>query len=139
MSTLFRNFTCPSVTSACVVLGASLVKEPNPRIKKMGISVLRGRGVCGCWMDGAILYSCVALCAALEMHNYTTDRAMTFLHFSNAAYCSASSIANWTCSDCLKADTTFTAQVSDHHGNSLLLHHILRRGPIPQDHTCSLL
>ena len=40
---------------------------------------------------------------------YSEERAMMFLHFSNAAYCDDGSIGNWTCDSCLKADPNFNA------------------------------
>merc|ERR1719498_1662564 len=42
---------------------------------------------------------------------YSEERAMMFLHFSNAAYCDAGSITNWTGSSCVKADPNFNATV----------------------------
>merc|ERR1719272_335132 len=43
---------------------------------------------------------------------YDPTAALTYLHYSMAAYCSESSISNWTCADCKQADTKFkTAQV----------------------------
>lgn len=57
--------------------------------------------------------------AGVDDH-YSTDRAMRFLHFSNAAYCDVGSINNWTCFPCLRATNkdgwevkTFTDQKTD--------------------------
>ena len=38
---------------------------------------------------------------------FSTARALEFLHFSNAAYCDASTIDDWSCKPCQKADSTF--------------------------------
>lgn len=42
---------------------------------------------------------------------YLASRAILFAHFSNAAYCSASSIADWSCGPCKLADPDFQAKV----------------------------
>jgi hypothetical protein len=42
---------------------------------------------------------------------FSVERAKVFAHFSNAAYCSAESLANWSCGPCKSADPTFSAKV----------------------------
>ena len=42
---------------------------------------------------------------------YRPDRATLFAHFSNVAYCSPSSIADWSCGPCRTADPAFKAKV----------------------------
>jgi len=43
--------------------------------------------------------------------SYSPERAALFAHFSNAAYCSSASLANWSCAPCLAADPAFRAKV----------------------------
>jgi len=54
-----------------------------------------------------------ALSDAVAHHSpddqYNEQRAMTFLQFSNAAYCGADKIDAWSCKPCLEADPGFNA------------------------------
>lgn len=49
--------------------------------------------------------------SGLAADEYEESRALAFLHFSSAAYCDEKSIADWGCSSCKSADSTFSAKV----------------------------
>lgn len=64
------------------------------------------------WLCLAFAGSARALSTAV-LHppddQYSEVRAMTFLQFSNAAYCEESSISDWSCKPCKEADPQFNA------------------------------